>query len=788
MGAYNRKPELDGTEGTSRRRGRRTWIRAIAWVAASMVVLVLAAGVAIVALVNTDAVHRYLIGLAQSEASEALGVQVKLENFTLHLPALSLDLYGIRVSGASPYPDPPLLQADHVEVGIRVVSVFRRAWYLDRLQVDRPVAWVVVDKNGVTNLPELKGSGSNHTSVFDLGIRHAVLARGEVYLNDRPSLLAADLHDLEFRASFDSARTMYSGNLAYTGGQLEYGSFRPLQHNSDAEFRATPNTFQLTRAQITSGQSEAIVSAVLDNYRNPAIQAKYDVVVDGRQLGQLLDEPLMPAGLIRTTGSLEYRHSPDRSTIQMLTVNGELASSRLAINASAAHAEVRNLVAHYSLANSNATLHDLRANVFGGEMTAQGTTQAIGENSHSSYRAELDGISLAAMRSALGSSASPNDIALTGKANATATATWGRTIDDLVAHADATLNGEAQRSHTPAEQTVAATIPLDGAIHATYQNNGNELKIDNSYLRTSQTNINLNGTVSRHSSLSVQLQANDLREVAAIVDLFRASGNAQLDLTGRASFQGTVQGSTASPHLTGQLSAENLHLNGADWKTLRTVVDLSPSRAAFENVDLESAPRGRITGSASAGLQKWSFSRQSAIQADLNASQIDMATIAKLSGQQIPVSGTLDAKINLHGDVMNPAGAGNVTLTRVTAYEQPITSAKLDFTGSGNQAQANLCVQLPAGTIERSGRSPATTTNIYRPTELQRHRPRKVTSSRRCGISMPKALLTMQAQARGTFDNPEINADLQIPSLAIEGHNFLRYQAADECRKPHCEC
>ncbi len=788
MGAYNRKPEPDGMEGTSRRRGSRAWIRLIAWASASVVALVLAAGVTIVALVNTDGVHRYLIGLAQSEASEKLGVQVKLENFTLHLPALRLDLYGIRVSGASPYPDPPLLQADHVEIGIRVVSVFRRAWYLDRLQIDHPVAWVVVDKNGVSNLPSAKRSGSSNSSVFDLGIRHAVLARGEVYYNDRPSLLAADLRDLEFRASFDSARTMYSGNLAYTGGRLEYGSFRPFQHNFDAEFQATPNTFQLTQAKITSGQSEAIVSAVLKNYSNPAIQAEYDVVVDGRQLAQLLAEPLMPAGLIRTAGSLEYQQSPDRSTIQMLAVNGDLTSSRLALNASAvasaAHAEVRNLVAHYSLANGNATLRDLRANIFGGEVTAQGTTQAIGGNSQSSYRAELHGISLAEMRSALGSSASANDIALTGEANATATATWGRTIDDLVAHADATLNGEAQRSHTPAERTVAAsgsklsvgnedaaTIPLDGAMHATYENNGNELKIDNSYLRTSQTNINLNGAVSKHSSLSVQLEANDLREVATIVDLFRAPGNAQLDLRGRASFQGTVQGSIASPHLIGQLSAANLHLNGTDWKTLRTVVDLSPSRAAFENIDLESAPRGRITGSASAGLQKWSFSRQSAVQVDLNASQIDIATIAKLSGQQIPVSGTLGAKINLHGDVMNPAGDGNVTLSGVTAYEQPITSAKLDFTGSGKQVQANLWVQLPAGTID--GRVVA---------EPQQRTFSAQLNSKGIDLAKLQALevrdikakgvLTMQAQARGTFDNPEVNADVQIPSLAIEGQAF----------------
>ena len=485
MAEYDREPEPKRLEEPRRRKGGRARIRAVSWVGwvvASAAVLVLAAGIAIVAIVNTDGVHRYLIGMAQRKASEALGVPVRLENFALHLPTLSLDLYGLRVSGASPYPNPPLLQADHVALGIRIVSIIRKTWYLDHLQIDHPVAWVVVDKHGVSNIPEFKSSGSSHNEVFDLGIRHAVLDRGESYYNDQPSSLAADLHNLKFRASFSSARTMYSGTVTYTDGRLQYGSFRPFQHNFDAEFQATPSTFQLTQAKIASGHSEAIVSAVLEDYSNPVIQAKYDVLVDGGQLAQLLDDPSMPAGLIRTAGSLEYRQSPNRSAIEMLTVNGDLTSSKLALGASTAHAEVQNLAAHYSLANGDATLRDFRADVFGGELTAQGTTRSISGDSHSSYRADLRGVSLAEVRSALGISASANDIALSGEANATATATWGKTIDDLVAHADATVNGKAQRSRTTGAQIIAAgktnsgagvensaTIPIDAVFHATYE-------------------------------------------------------------------------------------------------------------------------------------------------------------------------------------------------------------------------------------------------------------------------------------------------------------------------------
>ncbi len=155
---------------------------------------------------------------------------------------LSLDLYGLTVHGAAPYPNPPLLQVAHAEVGVRIVSVLHRKWYLDSFVVDRPVVKVFTDAHGVTNIPVIKSSGSSssNTNLFDLGIRHAVLDQGAVYYNNRQSALSADLHNVDFRASFDSLLQKYSGKLSYTDGHLQSGSFKPIPHNLDAEFDATP--------------------------------------------------------------------------------------------------------------------------------------------------------------------------------------------------------------------------------------------------------------------------------------------------------------------------------------------------------------------------------------------------------------------------------------------------------------------------------------------------------------------------------------------------------------------
>src|ERR1700735_3377807 len=171
--------------------------------------------------------------------------------------------------------------------------------------VDRPVVKVFTDAHGVTNIPVIKSSGSSssNTSLFDLGIRHAALNQGVVYYNDRQSVLSADLHNVDFRASFDSVLKKYSGKLSYSDGHLQTGSFRPIPHNLDAEFDATPTTFHLTRAKLSSDTSQVIVQATLQDYSNPHVDAHYDATVDGSQVRKLLNNPSVPVGLIHASGT-----------------------------------------------------------------------------------------------------------------------------------------------------------------------------------------------------------------------------------------------------------------------------------------------------------------------------------------------------------------------------------------------------------------------------------------------------------------------------------------------------
>jgi translocation and assembly module TamB len=757
-------------------------VKIAAWLVGGIAVLFVLICCAVAVLLNNERFHNYLLNTIQTRASEALGVRVQLQNFGLHLSTLDVDLYGITVAGAAPYAEPALLQVDHAEASVRIVSLLHGKWYLDSIEVDRPIVRVFVDAHGVSNIPTIKSSGSDSkssTSVFDLAVRHTVLANGEFYYNNKQSVLAADLHDLEFRASYNVLLQKYSGRVAYADGHLYSGSFRPVPHSLDAEFDATPSVFHLTKATLSSGASQLVLTASLSNYSNPAVEANYDATVDGRELGQILRAASVPRGQVRATGTVHYQQAVGRSLLDSLTVSGDVNSRQLDVTMPSVRAQIRNLAGRYALADGDVTLQELHANLLGGYVTATGTMSDVAGNSHSNVKAALRNVSLAELRRALGQSGAVPGVAVGGQLNAQATAKWGETFNDLVAQTDATVHGQIANgqitngpvANAKASGTVASAIPIDSAIHGTYTASNGEIALSKSYLRTSQTSLTLNGTVSQRSSLAVRLQADDLREVETIADLFRTPAPGQklqpLGLAGTASFDGSVQGSTKAPHLTGQLTASNFHVSGSEWKVIRTGVDASPSLVKLGHADLEPASQGRIGLNASVGLTDWSFNNMSPVQVDLDAKQLNVAELARFSGQQIPVAGMLNAQVKLHGSELNPVGNGTISVANLVAYGQPVQTMKVTFNGTGDEAHADLAVATTAGGLETkvSVRPKERTYTVQLSSagihldQLQALKARNVNAT---------GVVALNASGQGSFDNPQLTAGVQIPQLVIQ--------------------
>ncbi len=140
----------------------------------------------------------------------------------------------------------------------------------------------------------------------------------------------------------------------------------------------------------------------------------------------------------------------------------------------------------------------------------------------------------------------------------------------------------------------------------------------------------------------------------------------------------------------------------------------------------------------------------------------------KLAGQSdIPATGTLNADFKVHGTELNPAGNGNISLSGATVYEQPVHSARIVLSGNGSEARARFAIELPAGRVEGNASvhprqrtyTAQLTSNEIRLDKLHVLQANNIEAT---GVAL------LHASGQGTFDNPQLNATLEIPKLTIQ--------------------
>src|SRR5665213_1762450 len=99
---------------------------------AVLVTLVLA----VLIIVRTAAFHRFVVAKIIQETDQATGGRLEIGNFAIHWSGLSIDFYNLTLHGTEPASQPALFAADHLNVGVTVVSLIRRKFILGRIVLD----------------------------------------------------------------------------------------------------------------------------------------------------------------------------------------------------------------------------------------------------------------------------------------------------------------------------------------------------------------------------------------------------------------------------------------------------------------------------------------------------------------------------------------------------------------------------------------------------------------------------------------------------------------------------
>ena len=192
-----------------------SWQRKLGWTAIILVSFLVVIGLAGILVLRSTGFHKWVLAKIKQTASESIGGRVEIESYTFSFSTLTANAYGITVHGTETQSAKPLLQADQLQITLKIVSLRYKRVDLKEIIVRHPVVNLLARKDGTLNLPHAPQKSNSSTSIWDLGIQHVLVSNGEVSYNDVKTPLDADLHDLQFEVSSQGWTHNDGGTLSY---------------------------------------------------------------------------------------------------------------------------------------------------------------------------------------------------------------------------------------------------------------------------------------------------------------------------------------------------------------------------------------------------------------------------------------------------------------------------------------------------------------------------------------------------------------------------------------------
>jgi translocation and assembly module TamB len=747
------------------------WKRTIGWVLAGLIMLLIVAVVVGYLYLRSNRFQQYALSEIVKQADESTGGRTEIGGLDFSLSTLTAHLYNITLRGTEGPGQSPLLHADKLTVRIKILSALHRQVALRELLIEHPVVHFQVSKDGKNNLPAAPPSQSgSHTSVFDLAIQHAQLANGEINYNDRATPVEADLYNLGGSIRFDSLLKRYEGAISYANGDIHYAQYSPLAHSLNLAFDASPDRFNLRSALLKVGSSAVILHAALTDYSSPKVDGDYQIQIHTQDFAAM-SPGVSPAGDVVVNGRLHYQLIESQPLLRNISVNGELASKVLTAVGSGSRVELRNLQGAYQLANGNLKLKSFDVESLGGRIMANAEIKHLDATADSQIRATLRNISLTAVQRALRSGTIGGAV-LTGTLGGSAEASWTGSISNLRAHSDLSVQATASGKSNAAKNRV----PVNGAIHASYFGAHQTVELRDTILRIPSATLTAQGTISDQSSLQIQVTANDLHQLAGLASSFSATQAQMPGISGSAKLNAIVQGSIKQPTIAAHLNAQDLQVEGSEWKSASLQIRANSSEVAIQSGSLINAHRGQATFNAAVKLQNWSYRPGNRIEAHLDAQQLQIADLQRLANQRYPVSGDLSAKISLAGSQLDPRGSGSAQITNARAYGEPIQSVAAKFSAASGSINSTLNLSVAAGEVN-ADLSYMPKTGAYK---VRLEAPSVVLQKLQTvhAKNVPvSGTVTASVTGEGTLDDPRLEALVQLPQVQVRENSISGVRA-----------
>ncbi len=650
--------------------------------------LAVAALVAGLVTVQTDWFKNQVRQRIVAEAARATGGGVDIGTFSYDWHTLTADVSPFVIHGTEPRSGPPFFRADKIQVGLKIISVFKKQVDIASLDVEKPKLFIAVAPDGSTNVPVPRMARSNQNLIeqfIDFKVGRFEIHQGLAEYNSRRIPLDARGGQLQVSLGFDPAVPRYTGEIS--SRRLVISSPRLLAaaaFDLDSKVALEKNTLRFSQMKLASGGAKMQAEGTLSDFSSPRLAFDFAASSPVQELKKFVRLPLEAAGGI----ALQGHASLDTAPLQY-KLTGKLAGRDLALTQEGVTIRGIAVTSPLEITPKKIDLADLQLSALGGRF--RGSARVL-----DFQRLTVKGVAQDIPLAEAGRLAGRG----TGQLSALLSGSVG--LDGSITAAGLrSVTAQAQLTLSPG----SAGVPVQGTVALNYDQPQNRIDLGNSEIEIGTTHLEASGTLG--SSLAVHAVSRNLNDALPLLPLVGETPPAQLPVElqhgGEARFDGSISGPLANPTISGKIDATHLKVEGRELDRVDATLVANRTSATVQALTIEQG-KLHVEGQGRASLSDWKYQPSNPVTATLAVRGADIAALLAEAGEKAPVTGSLAATLRLDGSADSPIVSGRVNLQDLSAYGERIPSARGNVTYTDTSLElSNADVRNGAARITFSG-------------------------------------------------------------------------------------
>lgn len=728
-------------------------MRALAYLFGATLLLYLSA----VAVLTTSWFQHILLERTRAEFSRITGARVEIgemliEPWVFQATFRSLVLHGSETGG-----ELPLLAARALVIRISPSAALHRQLRLRRVDLEEAKIHLYTRADGSTNLPG-PGTGAKGIAalddIVDLAVRRLLVARSDVYWDDRRMPLDLSARDVAVVLSFQGGR--YTGAISASALNFSNPELQLPPVTLSTQLSLAKNALHL---ESLVWRSTAMTgSGTLALHWQPDLASQFTFWLDGQAgpVARILRRKEVQEGRLSVNGAGTYGAGA-------IDVHGHFEGHRLVMRVPQFRPLPAELVADYSIKRQQLELIRVDASMLGGE--ARGRLQASLAARTPSLVAEFDlhHFDLTSVLNVVpGGPTVSSDFPVASSIGGRVQISGNGGLQKLQARFDLTL-----------EAVLRGREPLSGFVRgATTLGLPLSVTIDEAALQGPHSAVKLSGRLGEESSLSVHLQTTDFQEWRRAAESF-AEARLPVRLDSTATFSGSVSGTLERPLIQGKLQTGAFEYEEWKWAGLDADVSVAPNRIKIASGRLL-GPQSTLTLDLTAGLDNWRFTPDSPLRLSAHARGTSVQGLREVLGISTPLTGQLTGDLQLENSRAHLAGAGTLRIANGSYADEPFSTLDASLTSTaGIWRLTDFDLVKGQGHLSGAGTYDPRTQTISAQARGQNfslesfHRLRilRPAGSAVSAFGALTGTVDFEATARGTRDSPLVQATVGLRAI-----------------------